>query len=190
MHEEKLDSVHDTVKTEMKSWSDIVKKSTTAATDTTVKHVQKVIKTVVEENERTKNVTFYGVIEERENETDAVLFDTDETVFSELDIPKPRVISASRLEKFKKDELVTNRSIKVTLASADEVKRVLSTSRKLRESTYYKEVYLAPDRNAAERLSHRKLVVEVKNLIEEEPQKYHYIRDNKVISIDKALSTG
>jgi hypothetical protein len=55
-------------------------------------------------------------------------FDTVETVFSELDIPKPRVISASRLGKFKKDELVTNRPIKVTLASADEVKRVLSTS--------------------------------------------------------------
>ena len=85
MHEEKLESVHDSVKTEMKSWSDIVKKSTTAATATTVKHVQKVIKTGVEENERTKIFIVYGVSGERENETDAVLFDTVETVFSELD---------------------------------------------------------------------------------------------------------
>ena len=33
--------------------------------------------------------------------------------------------------------------------------------------------------------AHKKLVIKMKNMITTEPQKYHYIRDGKIHSVDK-----
>ena len=40
-----------------------------------------------------------------------------------------------------------------------------------------------------EQTAHKKLVTEMKNLIEQNPTKHYYIRDNKIRSVDKRLSS-
>ena len=79
------------------------------------------------------------------------------------------------------------RPIKVTVASPEIVNQVLSSASKLKKgSEDWRSVYLAPDRSKDERLAHQKLVKELKEKIANEPDdKYHYIRDGKILTIDK-----
>ena len=59
IQQNKLDAVQDTVKTEMKSYSDIVKKNCDTAPS--VKIVKKAIKSVVDESDRNRSFIIYGV---------------------------------------------------------------------------------------------------------------------------------
>ena len=78
------------------------------------------------------------------------------------------------------------RPVKVKLSSQDSVNTVLRNSRKLKGVGKFGAVFLAPDRSVEERIIHRKLVEELKSKIKTEPSKYHYIRDQKIYSVEKA----
>jgi hypothetical protein len=188
LQKEQLGTVRETVKTEIKStWSDIVKKNSSATADS-VENVKKAIKSVVIENERSRNFIIYGAKDnDGELENNEELNEVVSDVFCLLnEHPKPQILSVNRLGKWDKNPSVT-RPIKVTLASSEEVKRLLRSSHRLK-SEGSGHLYLAPDRSREERLVYKNLVAEVKKLIQDQPNKYHYIRDYKVISVDKIKS--
>ena len=181
IQQDKLDAVQNTVKSEMKSWSEIVKQNRDAAPS--VKSVKKAIKSVVDESDRSKSFIVYGAQDsDKEHTTDKV-----EVLLIALDEEeKHQVLSTRRLGAFKEGSC---RPIKVTLASADSVKQVLSKAKTLKTiDEQYKEwrnVYLAPDRNREERIRHKKLVSKMKQLIITEPTKHHFIRNGSIISVQR-----
>ena len=76
--------------------------------------------------------------------------------------------------------------MKVTLKSSDLVQYLLRRASKLkREDGKFRSVYLAPDRSKDERLAHNKLVIEMKELMTRDFTKYYYIRDKRILSVDK-----
>ena len=184
VQKEQLGTVRETVKTEMKStWVDIVKKNP-SSTAASAENVKKAVKSVVSENERSRNFILYGAEDEDEDNED--LTEIVSEVFGALnEYPKPQILSVSRLGKW---DSSAPRPMKVTLASSEEVKRLLRSSHKLKTQKDAKHLYLAPDRNREERLAYKKLVVQMKERIQTEPNKYHYIRDYKVMSVDKNKS--
>ena len=72
------------------------------------------------------------------------------------------------------------------LSSQDSFNTVLRNSRKLYGVEKFEAVFIASDRSIEERAIHKKLVKEIKKKIKTEPSKYPYIRDQKIISVDKA----
>jgi hypothetical protein len=100
---------------------------------------------------------------------------------------KHQVLSSRRLGMFKKDSC---RPIKVTLASTDSVKQVLSKARTLKtvqdDRAEWRKIYIAPNRIREERLTHKKLVAEMKQLIVNEPSKHHFIRAGAIISVQRS----
>ncbi len=174
-----LETVEATVKkeiTSLKSWSTVVQKNSSSTPS--VKSVQRAVKSVVDQNDRNKNFIVHD---------DDCEEDKDEDILSEMmdemyeDECKPQILGFSRIGIRKPG---TKRPLKVTLVSRDAAIQVLTYAKKLKKSKY-KDFYLAPDRNYEERAAHRKLVAEMKLLIAKEPNKYHYIRQNKIISVDK-----
>ncbi|KAL5266005.1 hypothetical protein ACHWQZ_G006601 [Mnemiopsis leidyi] len=148
--QKQLDSVKSTVKTEMKTWSEIVKANMGQNPSANV--IKKVVDSVS---------------------------------------MRPQVVSVRRIGVQKSDKSVA-RPIRVTLTNSDDVKSILSRSNLLKKSPeeYFRKLYLAPDRTPEERKEHQKLVSEMKRRIESEPERYHYIKDRRVISVDKRLSTA
>jgi hypothetical protein len=149
IQQNKLDAVQTTVQTEMKSWSDIVKKNRETAPSVNI--VKKAIKSVVDENDRSKSLIIYGA---RDNENDYPQDKVNE-LFEILDEEeKHQVLSSKRLGMFKRDSC---RPRKVTLASTDSVKQVLSKARTLKTVRYdraeWRKIYLAQHRNRKERLT-------------------------------------
>ncbi len=181
LQQKKLDAVQETVKTEMESWSDIVKKNTGSATS--MKSVQKAVKTAVDQNDRSKNLIVHD---------DDCEDDKDEDVISDVmgiiyeDKYTPQVLGFSRIG-IRKSGVV--RPLKVTLTSRDAVLQVLSNAKKLKSNSSYKDVYLAPDRNYEERTAHRKLVTEMKQLVSKDSSKHYYIRGSKIMTVDKEHRT-
>ncbi len=185
-----IEKVQETVKTEISAWSNIVKKNCQPSGNS-AKIVQKAVKSAVEENNRSNNFLVYGAEEEDdgvfENHTNFTNWLFNETgVF-----PKPQVVAVSRIGFCKPENSGKPRPIKVTLASNESVKQVLSTASKLKQQggDIWPHIYLAPDRDRKERAAHQKLVTMLKEKISEDSTKYHYIKDSKIISVDKVVST-
>ena len=198
-------SVKDSVKTEITMWSDIVKKNVTSAAPS-VASVQKAVRSAVEDNVRSNNFIIYGVEEEKPDEDDEEdecengglenCVDVARDLYNEiLAFPRPDILTATRVgpeKSLKNAGSRKPRPIKVTLASPEAVKFVLSKASKLKGNAcdHWRCVYLAPDQSKEERQAHSKLVAELKQKISEDSSKYHSIRDGKIISVDRALSSS
>ena len=120
----------------------------------------------------------FGLTEETNEDLTNVVFEVFKAAGA-----KPTVIECSRMRGKKQGH---RRHIKVKLSSLDSVNTVLRNSRKLKEDEKFEAVVIVPDRSIEERAIHRKLVEEMKSKIKTEPSKYHYIRDYKIVSVDKA----
>ena len=174
---EQIKELSSTVQTEMKSYCDIVKKSCKKSAVSPEK-LKSVVKSVAEEEDRKSNLIVFGLTED----TNEDLADVVSEVLETVDV-KPKVIECSRMGGRKEEHC---RPVKVKLSSQDSVNAVLRNSRKLKGVGKFEAVFLAPDRSIEERTIHRKLVEELKSKIQTEPSKYHYIRDQKIFSVDKA----
>ena len=187
LQQTQMNSVHDTVKSEMKSWADVVKKNNNQRQGKQLNEnsVKQAVRTVNEEKRRSKNFMIYGC---KEDEKEAV-FEVTKTVkdmFDEADIfPPPQPNQVNRIGK---KEQGKNRPIKVELWSANDVDFVLARARNLKNSVKFKHVYLGPDRTKENQLAHNKLVTEMKQMIKRDPSKHYFIRDRKICSVDKDLS--
>lgn len=164
-------SVEDTVKAEFVTYSAQVQK--TQPQSITPETVKSVVRTVVEEEDRSRSVMVFGLPEEDDEQLNAKISE----VFQEIG-EKPR-IEASRLGKECKQRKV--RPVKVTLTSSAIVNQILVKARKLKQSENNSSVFICPDRSPVQRARHRELVKELK----EKPKdstKRHFIRGGKICS--------
>ena len=80
------------------------------------------------------------------------------------------------------------RPIKFSLSNSDHVAQVLRSAKRLHTKDGYKSVYLCPDRTVQERKSFKKLLDQLKEMRESEPNRTYYIRNNRIVSSDKNMS--
>ena len=184
LQQNKLDTVQTSVRKEMQSWSDIVQKNCEKSSVPAVKgHVKQVVKSFVEESDRSRSFIIYGAKEEKAEHTPDLV---DDLLLAINEENKHQVLGSLRIGTIKKDS-DSVRPIKVTLGSADSVKEILSKAKTLKtlygSYAIFSKMYLAPDRSREERIEHRKLVEEMKLLISKEPSKHHCIRNGKIVSV-------
>ena len=183
-----MNSVQETVKSEMKSWTDVVKKNTAqrpSGKPLTENSIKQAVRTVNEEEKRSKNLMIYGC-HESDNEVNFELNKAVKDILNETDaFPVPRTYEVYRIGR---KEPGKNRPIKVEFACSSEVDFVLMHARNLRDKEAFKNVYLGPDRTKEEQLAHSKLVKEMKQMIEKNSNKHYFIRDKKICTADKSLS--
>ena len=174
-------AVEVSVKSEFESYSSVLQaglKSPESSTPTISKQeLRNVVQNVVEEEDRSKSLMIFG-LPETSNE------DINGTVNKLLTAlgEKPR-IDACRLGKKKSDS--KPRPIKVTATSTTVVAHILSKAKLLRKLETYDKVYLSPDRTPEQRLKHKQLVIELKQLALEKPGQKHYISGGSIHSVDK-----
>ena len=185
-----VNSVQQTVKTELKSWSDVVKKSCNQnqAIQVAKKSVKEVMKKFNEEERRACNLMVYGVEEGAEDKHNSLggvrvlicdlLTDMDCYSMSENAV----VVDSYRIGN---KEAGKTRPIRLECKSRNDARILLSNARNLKDSDEFSKVYLAPDRNREERTAHNKLVKQMKDMITADPGKYFYIRDKKICSVVK-----
>ena len=175
------ESVQSSVKEGINSYSAAVaSKMSSSVPVFTPESLKKVVRTVMVEEDRNRNLLVFGLAEEEP--VDQAVSD----LFHELE-EKPRVEAVSRIgEKSKTTD--RPRPVKVTLASATSVSTILTRGRRLKKTTRFKSVYVCPDRSIKERAARKQLIVELKKAMDTQPELYHYIKDGKIYSRDKAAS--
>ena len=181
----KLTSVKETVKTEMKLFTDVVKNNTVASEISPAK-IKMAVKSAITEDDRSKNFIIFGAPEELECE---------EQEMSELSLvgdilgfmkfkERPNITNIERVGVKKSDS--TRRPIKVTMRDPEIVREMLSRAKVLKSvdvegyNFNYNKLYLSPDRSQDERISRQKLVQEMKERIKKDSSKKYYIRNNEV----------
>ena len=179
-----VESVQTTVKEGFKSYSDVLKESCKAPSSKLQTELKTVVKSVVEEEDRSRSFMLFGLKEETEEDVSGKVGD----VLLQLNL-KPKV-DVSRIgscvQSTSQDSANRKpRPVKVTVASSAIVKEVLSRAKYLKNCSGFRGVYISPDRSVEQRAEHRKLVSELKQRLVEQPGKRHFIRGNTVVSAEK-----
>ena len=164
--------VQATIKTELKSYSDAVKKS--SGESVTLKNIKTAVKEIVED--RSRNIMIFGL---KETDKENIDYKVSE-VFQELD-EKP-VFRAERIGRKANEN--TDRPIKVSMESSVTVSNLLRKSKGLKSSPL-SQVYLKPDRTLEQRLKHREIVQELKKCIQNSPEKHHFIKNGEICHQEK-----
>ena len=167
-------SVVDSVKTELKSYSSVLQDSSQNLTQLKLKQV---VKSVVEEDDRSKNFMIFGLEENDGEDPESAV----SVVLSELE-EKP-LTKSERVGRRNKDGVrVRSRPLKVTVSSPLIVSRILSKAKQLRQSESLKNVYISRDHSKEEQNERRKLVSELKERKRLKPDINHYIKNGAVFS--------
>ena len=169
-------TVKESVKSECIGYAEAVKKSYNPVLSSQT--LTEVIKEVVQEEDRSRNLIVFGLDEDKEEQLSEKICDLFETMGE-----KPRT-EAYRIGKLSAEK-TSPRPVKVTMTSSSSVHQLLDKAKRLKTSSKYQKVFLSPDRSLSERASHRDLVKELKNRIADDPQKHHYIRNATVFSVGK-----
>lgn len=172
-------SVQETVKEEFKTYSSVVKSGQQQMTPVTPTNIVSVVKKVVEEEDRSRNIMVFGLVEGESEDLAKKVGDVMEKIGE-----KPR-IEVCRVGKAKDGK---PRPVKITLSSSLNVSQILSKSRRLGETAQYKTVFLSPDRSYEQRAEHRTLVVDLKRRKTAEPNKRHFIRNGTVNTVEKTAA--
>ena len=169
-------SVEDTVKAEFQTYSDVAQKNNNIPQQA-IPHeiVKNIVKTVVQEEDRSRSFMVFNLPEAEEEEDQDQLCSKVGEVLQELG-EKPK-IEASRLGK---PDKIKARPIKVSLSSSVAVNQILAKARSLRTSAKHKAVFICHDRSPEERAQHRLLVEELKKRREDNPRTKFYIRGGVV----------
>ena len=175
-------SVESNLKEQFKSYSEaaaenvMVCQADSLADPATLK---KMVKSVVQEEDRSRNVVIFGLPEQKNENVEARV----QEVFQEIGL-KP-TLQATRVGKIRKDN--AKRPVQVSLSSHSVVHQVLCQVKKLRHSATFSKVYVRPDRSEEERAQDRLLVNELVKKREMEPDKLHFIRSGTIHSRDKPI---
>ena len=171
-------SVQSAVQQEIKSYSAAVKQNSGPAL--TPDSLQKVVIKAIEEEDRSKNLMVYGLVDEEDERIDEKVSE----ILLELD-EKPS-ISACRIGTKCPGTTSSCRPVKVSLSSSTSARQILLKARKLKQIERLKSVYICPDRSPEERAARKRLVADLKKVAAEQPDRQHFIREGKVVSKDKA----
>ena len=181
----KLTSVNETVKTEMKLFTDVVK-SNSVANEISPTKIKMAVRSAITENDRSKNFIIFGAPEELECEEEEM---SERSLVNDICgfmkfKERPNITNVERVGVKKSES--TRRPIKVTMQDPEIVREMLSRAKVLKSVDVegynfdYNRLYLSPDRSQEERISRQKLVQEMKERIKKDSSKKYYIRNNKV----------
>jgi hypothetical protein len=173
---EEIASVQSVVQTEIRSsWSDAVAKGSGSVT--TEAKLKRAVKSAVAEDDRSKNFMIYGKTES----TDEDVLEGVAEILQDIN-EKPRVVECYRIGTAVEGK---QRPIKVKLNGSDAVNNVLRSAKLLKNSRSNSSAYIGPDRSKDERIEHRKLVVQMKAMMEQDKEQFHFIRNGRVTSVKK-----
>ena len=179
-----VESVETTVKEGFKSYRDVLQESCKAPSSKLQTDLKTVVKSVVEEEDRSRSFMLFGLKEDTGEDVSGKVGD----VLLQLNL-RPKVdvsrIGSGIPSTSKESANRKLRPVKVTVASSAIVKEVLSRAKHLKNCSDFKGVYLSPDRSVEQRAEHRKLVLELKQRLLDQPGKRHFIRGNSVVSTEK-----
>ena len=174
-----VQKVQEVVKTEVKSFSDIVKQNSPQIPGKTL---QAAVKSAVDNDNRSRCVMVYGLREDPKTNLDTVVGG----MLSEIaGAEKPFVRECYRLGTAKPGQ---HRPVRVCFSRSDSVSVVLSNAKNLKQSSQFNKTFLSPDRSPEERLIRRKLVESLKAKMEKEPEKYHFIRGGEICTTERKVT--
>ena len=132
---------------------------------------------------RDKNVMLFGVAEQHDEDTKAVV----EDIFSGVG-EKQHFVDCVRVGK--KGSGGKSRPIKVRMRNANSATQAIVSGRKLRGKSETEGVYIAPDRTPEQRAERRRLVAIMRERRKSDPSHFHCIRRGTVLSRDRFVSAS
>ena len=165
-------SLVDTVKTELQSYSSAVQKTPQNEQVFSSEALTRVVRNVVEEEDRSRNVVIFGLNEEDDEKLNERVAEVFESIGQ-----KPRAETCRVGLKKSKDSV---RPVKVKLSSSLIVDQLLASVRKLRNVPKFSSVFVCPDRSPEQRKIQKELVKELKEKAAAEPNKHFFIRAGKI----------
>ena len=168
---EELGSVKDTVETELKSYSSVLKESCSAAL--TPQKIASAVKQVNAQEDRSKNVIIFGL---PEGQTENVESKVSEIL--NLLEEKPKVIDCRGIGH---DHPGKPRPIRFKVRNSDIVYQILRKAKRLKDIEGYKTVFISPDRSPEERINRQALVGEIKR--QNDTTHRYFIRKGEIVSV-------
>ena len=170
---EELGSVKDTVETELKSYSSVLKESCSAAL--TPQKIASAVKQVNAQEDRSKNVIIFGL---PEGQTESV----ESKVSEILDLleEKPTVIDCRRIGH---DHPGKPRPIRFKVRNSNIVYQILRKAKRLKDIEGYKTVFISPDRSPEERINRQALVGELKIKRQNDTTHRYFIRKGEIVGV-------
>ena len=172
-------SVKQSFQTEMKTYSDIVTNSQPApAVQISTETLEKVFRTVVSDEDRSKNLMVFG-LEEEESDSESLQTKVG-SLLVELG-EKPRFM-ATRLGKKESGDRI--RAVKVEFSTSSQALQIARMAGGLKQSQVFSKVFIRPDRTLEQRKERRTLVEELKQKKKADPEGRYSIRGGRVVSSD------
>ena len=165
-------SLVDSVKTELQSYSSAVQRTPPNKQVFSSEALTRVVRNVVEEEDRSRNVVIFGLNEEDNEKLNEKVAEVFESIGQ-----KPRAEACRVGRKKSKD---STRPVNVKLSSSLIVDQLLANVKTLRNVTKFSSVFVCPDRSLEQRKIQKELVKELKEKAEAEPDKRYFIRAGKI----------
>ena len=163
----------DSMKTELKSYSSAVQMNRPIKEQAfSTEALTKVVRNVVEEEDRSRNVVIFGLTEEDNEDVNQKVAEVFEGIGQ-----KPRADACRVGRKKSKDSV---RPVKVKLSSSLIVDEILTKVKNLRNITRFSSVFMCPDCSLEQRKIQKELVKDLKDKAKAEPDKRFYIRAGEI----------
>ena len=175
-----FEAVQSTVKTEMRSFADIVKEG--SKNSVTKETIHRAVKLAVSEDQRHRNLVIFGL---KENSGENLETSVNQVIRHCSGGEKVTVKGCHRIGNVKPG---SQRAVKVCFESRESATSVLAGAKELRQVVELKNVFISPDRSPEERAKRRDLVAKLKEKIHSEPGMYHFIQNGKLVSAQKRQS--
>ena len=173
---EQMEAVQTTVKTEIRSFSDVVKQG--CEDKITATQVKAAVKSAVKDDDRRKAVMVFGL----EESADEVVREKVRDVLSTSCSTAPPFFSdCHRVGGVQAGSV---RPVKVTFHSSETAASVLRNGKNLR-GTRFSRVFMSPDRTREEREERKHLVSQLREKVRSDPGRYHYISNGTVCSRER-----
>ena len=182
-----VESVQTTVKEGLRSYSQVVEESCKAPSSAKLQaDLKSFVKNVVEEEDRSRSFMLFGLEEETGEDTSGKVSNVQLQLNLKPKVDVCRIGLGDKSTSTSRDSTGRRpRPVKVTVACSAIVKEVLSRAKCLKNCADFRGVYVSPDRSVEQRAEHRKLVLELKQRLVDQPEKRHFIRGNEVVSAEK-----
>ena len=173
---ESIKVVAETVRSEMKSYSDVVKEG--PMNSISPRKLEEAVKSAVNGEERGRSVVVFGLPEEEETRVKDSVTD----LLNGVSRFTGDSVSGRTCFRLGRKRSGVIRPVRVCFSVQTSAEAVLRNARNLKQLERYKNVYICPDRTPTEREERRKLVAALKNKVKREPQQFHYLKNGTICS--------
>ena len=163
-----------TVTNELKSYSSVLQN--TCSTALAPKNIVSAVKKVHAEEDRSKNLVVFGVTEEDGESVKSKVSD----LLEQLD-EKPLILDSTRIGQRKAG---STRPIKFRVKSSETAFQLLRKAKRLKDIDGCKAIYIAPDRTLDERICRKKLVCELREKRQSDPNSHYLIRKGEIVKLE------